>query len=118
MTTRQIKIIPPIQTTVTGGGGGSSKPLIAATTPATLNFATDPTPGTETSISLAQIVRFQMTNRGDTSVRFSYQSGTGVTWSTLYPQATYSEENLNSVNITLYIQSASASQRLEVIAWS
>lgn len=119
--TRQIKFIPPIQVssatplpiTITGTVKPVKNPVI-------LNPVTDPVPGTETSFSTGVIKRFYIENRGGFLVKISYVMGqSGTIFKSILPTGGfYSEDGLDDVTITFYMQSAGASQRLEVTTWS
>lgn len=82
----------------------------------TVNTTTSPTPGTETTVTLVAIKRFEITNLGNKPVLLSYQSGeSGTQYRTVRPNVPYWEHGIGGINLNLYIQSAGASQRLEIV---
>ena len=79
---------------------------------------TDATPTTETSFSMPLIKRFKMINRGAAVIQYSYQTGdSGVNYASIFPGASTEEVGIDDQTITIYLQSPSPSQRLEVITW-
>lgn len=62
--------------------------------------------------------RFTLKNRGSGLLKLSYVSGqSGVEWFSIEPGTTYGEEDIRTVSLTLYIQSPSAAQTLEILSW-
>jgi hypothetical protein len=89
------------------------------TTPLNTTIMTDPTPSTETSFSLVGVKRYRMTNRGNAILRYAFASGgTSTNYATLYPNGTVEELDIISPAVTIYIQSPSPSQRIEVVSWN
>lgn len=64
--------------------------------------------------------RFFAKNRENGSIQISYSVGTsGTNYATIDVGGYYTEENISpSVSLTLYFQSPSAAQLLEIISWA
>lgn len=87
--------------------------------PAIFNAVTSATPGAESSIALGMIKRFSVSNLGNVRVKMAFVSGqSGTLFKTLFPGSTYSEREIDDQVVTLYVQAASPSQRLEVVTWT
>lgn len=101
-------IVGPVTAVVVDG----LKPI---TNPTILNTSTAPFPNVETSFTLLQIKQFDIINRGTDVVKLKFAAGGD--YITLSPKDSYREEDIQTQDITFYVESASASQRLEVIYW-
>ena len=99
--------------------GGSSATFVV-TSPFILNPVTSPTPSTETSVALpAGLKRFEVSNRGATILQLAFISGnSGSLYRSIAPGASYKEDLISGSAQTLYFQTASPSQRLEVVYWT
>lgn len=80
---------------------------------------TSATPNTETNFTVVGVKRFRFTNRGNVMLKYAFAVGeSGTNYATLAPNATVDEGDIQSANITVYIQAPSPSQRIEVVSWS
>jgi hypothetical protein len=63
--------------------------------------------------------RFTVKNRTASLIKLSYTAGqSGVTWFSIEPGVSYTENEIRaSATITMYVQSPSAAQLLEIISW-
>ena len=96
-------------TTVAGG----------VTTPKNTTAITSATPDTETSVALAAVKRFRITNRGNAVLKYSFlATESGTNYASLYPNGTIEEEGILSANVTIYMQSPNPSQRVELVSWT
>jgi hypothetical protein len=87
--------------------------------PVNTTVITDPTPNTESNFTLTTIKRFRLVNRGAAIIKYAYYPGdSGTNYGTINPGGSSEEENIDDQTITIYVQSPSASQRLEVVSWS
>lgn len=90
-------------------------------TPKNSTAVTSATPATETSFTLATVKRFRFTNRGKCMLRYAFASGgtnDGSDYATLAPNATAEETGILDANITVYVRSPAASERIEVVSWT
>ena len=63
--------------------------------------------------------RFLLKLRGVAILKLAYSSGnSGTTFITLYGRTFYREERIGSATTTLYMQSPTASQTVEIVSWS
>ena len=101
--------IKGVVTTVAGG----------VATPKNTTFITSATPDTETSVALAAVKRFRITNRGNAVLKYSFlATESGSNYASLYPNGTVEEEGILSANVTIYMQSPNPSQRVELVSWT
>lgn len=89
-------------------------------TPTIANITTSATANTETSFTFpANTKRFTVKNRSGGLIRFSYILGaSGTTFFSIEPGTTYDETEIGAASLTIYLQSPSVSQILEIISWS
>jgi hypothetical protein len=89
------------------------------TTPFIDNFSM-PLAATEYSYSFpSNTRRFTIKNRTSGLIKMAYISGTsGSKYYSLDPGTSYTETDIGSPVITMYLQSGSAGQVLEIISWS
>jgi hypothetical protein len=67
----------------------------------------------------AKIRRFTIKNRGGSLIQFSYVAGqSGSVYFSIEPGTTYDEMDLKVDSLTIYLQSPSPGQVLEIISWS
>lgn len=63
--------------------------------------------------------RFLLMLRDRATLKLSYTTGTsGTTFMTIRPRVWYAEERIGAGTTTLYMQSPSASQTVEIVSWS
>jgi hypothetical protein len=87
--------------------------------PVNTTVITSATPSTESNFTLVTVKRFCLVNRGTAVIQYAYALGdSGTNYATIYPGAANEEVNIDDQTITIYVQSPSASQRLEVVSWS
>ena len=87
--------------------------------PVNTTVITSPVAGTETNFTLTAIKRFKMINRGNVNIQYAYLPGeSGTNYASIPPGASTEEAGIDDQTITLHVQAASPSQRLEVISWS
>lgn len=100
--------------------GTTIVPSSAVNTPVVDNVSTSGTADTETTFSFpASTKRFLIRNRGGSLVKLSYAVGTsGTDYFSIYPSTDYWEEGIGASALSIYIQSPSPSQVLEILSWS
>lgn len=109
----------PIESGAVKVTGNLSTTPGGATAALNTTVTTSATPNTETSFTLATIKSFRVTNRGRAIVKYAFASGdSGLNYASLTPNASFWEEGIFNSSVTLYIQSPSPSQRLEVVSWT
>lgn len=98
--------------TVNSVGSLVSTPLITNLAMATAN--------TEYSHAFGTTARrFQIQNRGTGLIKFAFApTGSGTLFVTLYPGGVYEEKDVDCDGLSLYVQSSSAAQVLEILEWS
>lgn len=102
-----------------GSFGGTQPLLKPVKNPVNSTVVTSATPATETSFTFVLIKRFKIINRGNAMVQFAYSLGDSGTNYISIPPGSYNEEaGIDDQTITIYLQSPSANQRLEVVQWS
>lgn len=114
---RAVAVVNPDGTTISGGGGGGTIPPV--TTPTIYNVAVT-LANTEYSQALsASTKRFSIKMRGFSDLKLAYVSGqSGTIFITIPGGSSYEEINLaGTTALTLYFQSPSASQDVEVVQW-
>lgn len=63
--------------------------------------------------------RFILKNRTGGLLKLSYSAGqSGVKWFSIEPGVSYAETNISKPTITIYLQSPSSNQVLEILSWS
>lgn len=79
-----------------------------------------PLANTEVSYTLpTNTRRFILKNRSSGMLKLSYTSGqSGVKWFSIEPGNSYSETNISKPSLTIYLQSPTANQILEILSWS
>lgn len=100
----------------TGGSGASGAVTNPVITNTTLTLA-----NTEYSISLpSNTIRFMLRARNSSRLQLSYVSGESNTeYITLLPGVIYIEKEVStSVSLTLYIQSNTAGEVVELVSWT
>lgn len=96
----------------------ADKPVSPVKNPVVYAVATSLTPATETSFAVTLVKRFTMTNRGNTRIQLAYVAGQSDTnFISIFPGSSYQEDSIDTQTLTFYIQSASPTQRLEVVTW-
>lgn len=116
--TRQIKVIPPLQVTVSGTVPVTVNSIKPVKNPVVTNVMTSAAPNTETSFTVTAIKRLEIYNKGSTTVQLSYAAGTsGTMYLSLTLGSSYIEDNIDDQTIVVYVQASLASQRLEVVTW-
>lgn len=98
---------------------GSTRVGSSAGTPLAANVAMA-VADTEYSYSLPSgTTKFQVQNREIGLVKLAFTaSQSGVTYWTIFPGCQYWEEGVSAGSVTLYFQSPTAAQTLEIISWS
>ena len=103
----------------TGPEGPAGTNTDVVSTPFSDNFSM-PLANTEYAYAFPDNTRrFMIQNRNVGIIKLSYTSGeSGTNYFSLSGGVVYSERNIETTTITLYLQSPSANQLLEVISWS
>lgn len=88
-------------------------------TPTITNLSV-PTANTEVSHAFGTGTRrFQVQNRTSGLIKFAYApTGSGSLFVTLFPGAVYEEKDVDCDGLSIYVQSPSAAQTVEILEWS
>lgn len=103
------------------GGGAPQSIVISGAANPDINNVPLAAANTEYSLALpANTKRFMLKLRQRSILQVAYTVGDSATkYFTLWPGCVYTEESLNfSSGITLYVQSPTASQMVELVVWT
>jgi hypothetical protein len=110
------------QFTSAGGGGvplSGTVQISGATSPLISNIALT-TAATEVGIALpANCKKFELKLRDTRVLKIAYVLGdSGTTYRTLWPGCVWTVEGIDAAGLTIYVQSPSASQIVELETWT
>lgn len=90
----------------------------SASSPKVYNLTSPITPLTEFSQLLSDgVKKIIIRSRGNSDILVSFESGMSEFF-TIPCGATYSDDNLNLNNVTLYLKTSKASEIVEILEWS